>query len=89
MILIILKQLNKLEYKLKHKINNNMANSKHRKDHKKKVASFKKKAQDDKNRSFKQQKNLIMQLIEQEKKRGLFDQDKPLTDGPVIDGPSI
>lgn len=66
-----------------------MGNSKHRKDHKKKVESFKKRAKDEKNRAFKFQKNLIMQLIEQEKKKGLFDQAKPLTDGPIIDGPII
>jgi hypothetical protein len=60
-----------------------------KRDHKKKVASFKKRLQEDKNRSVKFQRNLIMQLIEQEKKKGLFDQAKPLTDGPVIDGPII
>ncbi len=66
-----------------------MGNSKHRKNHKKKVASFKKRAQDEKNKVVKFQRNLIMQLIEQEKQKGLFDQAKPLTDGPVIDGPII
>jgi len=65
-----------------------MGNTKHRKNHKQKVASFKKKTKEDKNRSFKMQKNLIMQLIEQEKKKGLFDQAKPLND-PTLDGPII
>lgn len=70
-----------------------MGNSKHRKNHKKKLASFKKRSSDEKNRTAKFQKEFLMKLIEQEKMKGLYDQAKPLdgpvVDGPVIDGPSI
>lgn len=65
-----------------------MGNSKHRKNHKKKVAAFKKRSDEDKKRTAKLQHQLIMKLIEQEKNKGLFSQNSPI-DGPIIDGPNI
>ena len=66
-----------------------MGNTKHRKNHKQKLASRKQKATESKNTMVKAQRNMIMQFIEQEKQKGLFDNTTPLTDGPIIEGPSI
>jgi hypothetical protein len=75
---------------------NNMPKSKHRKNHKKKLAARKDKLAQNKKRYEKMQREFISQLIEQEKQKGMFENmpeipnvDGPSTDGPVVEGPSI
>ena len=70
-------------------------NSKHRKDHKKKLAARKNRLAQEKAQAQKYQKEFIMNLIKQEQEKGLFDNtsninsiDGPI-DGPVIEGPTI
>lgn len=71
-----------------------MPKSKNRKDHKKKSIARSIRMSQDKKRVEKQQREMIMKLIEQEKKNGLFEnlpQINP-TEGPQIDltsGPVI
>ena len=71
-------------------------NSKHRKDHKKKLAARKNRLAQEKAQAQKYQKEFIMNLIKQEQEKGLFDNtsninsiDGPIIDGPVIEGPTI
>lgn len=66
-----------------------MAKSKTRKDHKKKVAARNAKIKEQSNKYYSAQKAALMKLIEEEKKKGMF--DTPISiDGPqVFDGPSI
>jgi hypothetical protein len=81
-----------------------MPKSKHRKDHKKKVAARRQRILDGRRRMEKQQREFLMQLIEMEKQRGLFngtmsgpiidtDLQIPNTfdniDKPILEGPSI
>ena len=71
-------------------------NSKHRKDHKKKLAARKNRLAQEKAQAQKYQKEFIMNLIKQEQEKGLFDNtsninsiDGPIIDGPVNEGPTI
>jgi len=73
-----------------------MATTKHRKDHKKKLAARNTRLANEKSKSQKFQKEFIMNLIKDEQEKGLFDNttpinniDGPIIDGPIIDGPSI
>jgi hypothetical protein len=73
-----------------------MSKSKNRKDHKKKVAARNERLKNEKRRIEKAQRDFIMNIIKQEKEKGLFDnnQDIPNSnlDGPVIEtseGPII
>lgn len=65
-------------------------NSRHRKNHKEKVAARKKRLVEEKARMNKLQREFIMNLIKQEQEKGLFENSKPVdTNGPIIDGPII
>jgi hypothetical protein len=67
-----------------------MPTAKHRKNHKKKAQSFKTKQQDNKRRSEKFQRELVMKLIEQEKQKGLFDNTPSVNSiTSTVDGPQI
>lgn len=70
-------------------------NTKHRKDHKKKLQARKNRLQQDKAKMQKMQREFIMNLIKQEQAKGMFDNnpninpiDVPQVD-PTIEGPSI
>ena len=64
--------------------------SKHRKNHKQKVAARNTRLTHEKRRTEKMQREFIMNLIKQEQEKGLFENTVPLlNDGPVIDGPVI
>lgn len=64
--------------------------SKHRKNHKQKVAARNTRLAHEKRRTEKMQREFIMNLIKQEQEKGLFENTVPLlNDGPVIDGPVI
>ena len=74
------------------------SNTKHRKDHKKKLAARKNKLAQEKAQAQKYQKEFIMNLIKQEQEKGMFENnptiagsviDGSIIDGPVIEGPSI
>lgn len=69
------------------------SNTKHRKDHKKKLAARKNKLAQEKSQAQKYQKEFIMNLIKQEQEKGMFENnptiDVPIIDGTIIDGPSI
>lgn len=75
-----------------------MPKSRNRKDHKKKVASRNKRVAEMKRKNEKMQREMIMNLIEQEKQKGLYDNLPPINEanpaamnGPQIDisGPQI
>lgn len=78
-----------------------MPKSKHRKNHKQKVAARRKRLADDKKRVEKAQREFIMELIKREQENGAFDNtpsitpngplvgDNSMVDGPLIEGPSI
>jgi hypothetical protein len=68
-----------------------MGNTKHRKNHKKKLQARKNKLVQDKNRIQKLQKEFIMNLIEKEKAKGMYENNPSISqssDG-VIEGPTI
>jgi hypothetical protein len=72
------------------------SNTKHRKNHKQKLAARNARLAQEKAQAQKFQKEFIMNLIKQEQEKGLFDNtpninsiDAPSIDGPVIEGPSI
>jgi len=72
------------------------SNTKHRKNHKQKLAARNNRLAQEKSQAQKFQKEFIMNLIKQEQEKGLFDNtssinsiDGPVIDGPVIDGPTI
>jgi len=62
-------------------------NSRHRKDHKKKLQARKNRLEQDKNRMKKMQRDFIMNLIKQEQAKGMFDNNPSIN--PVIDAPQI
>lgn len=78
-------------------------NTKHRKNHKQKLAARKNRLANEKVRAQKAQRDFIMNLIKQEQERGAFDNttqidgplidaatlDAPFTDGSVIEGPTL
>jgi uncharacterized protein YjgD (DUF1641 family) len=70
-----------------------MSKNKHRKDHKKKLEARKQRLLQDKNRKEKFQREMIMNLIDKEKQKGLFDNLPSINpiSGPQIDlnGPTI
>lgn len=78
-----------------------MPKSKHRKNHKQKVAARRKRVADNKRRIEKAQREFIMEMIKKEQERGAFDNtpsitptgplvgDNSMVDGPMIEGPSI
>jgi hypothetical protein len=73
------------------------SNTKHRKNHKQKLAARNNRLASEKSQAQKFQKEFIMNLIKQEQEKGLFENtptintsiDGPSIDGPVIEGPSI
>ena len=72
------------------------SNTKHRKNHKQKLAARNNRFAQEKSQAQKFQKEFIMNLIKQEQEKGLFDNtsninsiDGPIIDGPVIEGPTI
>ena len=64
------------------------SNTKHRKDHKKKLAARKDRLAQEKSKAQKFQKEFIMNLIKEEQEKGLFD-NNPTINSPIIDGPMI
>ena len=66
-----------------------MPKSRNRKDHKKKVASRNKRVSDMKRKAEKAQREMIMNLIEQEKQKGLYDNLPPVNPTAPLDGPKI
>lgn len=73
-----------------------MATTKHRKNHKKKLAARNSRLANEKSNAQKIQKEFIMNLIKEEQAKGLFENtapinsiDGPAIGGPVIEGPSI
>jgi uncharacterized protein YjgD (DUF1641 family) len=68
-------------------------NSRHRKDHKKKLAARKNRLAQEKVQAQKYQKEFIMNLIKQEQEKGLFDNTPNINSidgsGPIIEGPAI
>jgi hypothetical protein len=72
------------------------SNTKHRKNHKQKLAARNARLAQEKAQAQKFQKEFIMNLIKQEQEKGLFDNTQninslegPSIDGPVIEGPAI
>ena len=73
------------------------SNTKHRKNHKQKLAARNNRLAQEKSQAQKFQKEFIMNLIKQEQEKGMFDNtpsintsiEGPSIDGPVIEGPSI
>ncbi len=74
------------------------SNTKHRKNHKQKLAARNNRLANDKVRAQKAQREFIMNLIKQEQERGAFENtvavdgqiiDAPVTDERVIEGPSL
>ena len=72
--------------------------SKHRKNHKQKLAARKNRLANEKSHAQKVQKEFIMNLIKQEHEKGMFENtpnisgpiiDGPLINGPIIDGPQV
>jgi hypothetical protein len=70
-----------------------MPKSRNRKDHKKKTSQRKSKIEQEKVKLKNAQRDFFMKLIEEEKKKGLFDSNPiiegPTMDGPILDGPEI
>ena len=71
-------------------------NSKHRKDHKKKLEARKNRLAQEKAQAQKYQKEFIMNLIKQEQEKGLFENTPNANaiaiggqNGPIIEGPAI
>jgi hypothetical protein len=66
-------------------------NSRHRKDHKKKLAARKNRLEQEKAQAQKYQKEFIMNLIKDEQEKGLFDNTPNVNsiEGPIIEGPVI
>jgi len=59
-----------------------MPKSRNRKNHKKKVAARRQRILDGRRRMEKQQREFLMQLIETEKQRGLFNDNGPCQEQP-------
>ena len=71
-----------------------MASTKHRKNHKQKLAARNNRLANEKSNAQKFQKEFIMNLIKDEQAKGLFDNTTSIApigniDGSIIDGPSI
>jgi hypothetical protein len=67
--------------------------SKHRKNHKQKLAARKNRLAQEKAQAQKYQKEFIMNLIKQEQEKGLFENTPSINsvdgNGPIIEGPAI
>lgn len=63
-----------------------MPKSKHRKNHKQKVAARNERIAQEKRKRENFQREFIMNLIKQEQEKGLFENNLTL-DGPIMDGP--
>ena len=67
--------------------------SKHRKNHKQKLAARKNRLANEKMATQRKQREFILDLIKKEQERGMFENnpsiDGPVLGGPIIDGPSI
>jgi len=65
--------------------------SKHRKNHKQKVAARNLRISHEKRKTEKMQREFIMNLIKQEQEKGLFDNTTPFAQdgGLIIDGPMV
>ena len=67
-----------------------MAKSKTRKDHRKKVEARNVKIKKENEKYQKFQRDMLMKMIEEEKKKGMFDNMPQIPSiGPTLDGPSI
>lgn len=72
-----------------------MGNTKHRKDHKKKVLARKNRIKQEQNRMDKMKREFITNLIKREQEKGMFNENPtiqpvgPTTDSQMIEGPSI
>jgi hypothetical protein len=73
-----------------------MPKTKHRKDHKKKVAARNEKLKQEKSRFQKIQREMLMNMIEQERQKGLFDNTPEIPSIPSViptdtnlDGPNF
>lgn len=70
-----------------------MPKSRNRKEHKKKVSKRNNKINEEKTKLKNAQRDFFMKLIEEEKKKGLFDSNPliegPTMDDPILDGPEI
>lgn len=73
-----------------------MPKTKHRKDHKKKVAARNERLKQEKSRYQKMQREMIMNMIEQERQKGLFDNTPQIPSIPSVipndtnlDGPNF
>lgn len=64
------------------------SNTKHRKNHKQKLAARKNRLANEKVRAQKAQRDFIMNLIKQEQERGAFDNTANI-DGPVVDAAAV
>jgi hypothetical protein len=64
-----------------------MPKSKNRKDHKKKVASRRTRIEQEKNKFQKLQKEMLMKLIEQEKQKGMFENNPIIPTLPNLESP--
>lgn len=64
-----------------------MPKSKNRKDHKKKVASRRTRIEQEKNKFQKLQKEMLMKLIEQEKQKGMFENNPIIPNFPTLETP--
>ncbi len=69
------------------------SNTKHRKNHKQKLAARKSRIEQEKAKARKYQREFIMNLIKQEQEKGMFENtpsfDGPILDGPILDGPIL
>lgn len=71
-----------------------MPKSRHRKNHKQKAAARKQQLQENKSRMEKMQRKFLMDLIQREKDKGLFNNTTPIesnnpmlpTEGPIVGG---
>ena len=63
------------------------SNTKHRKNHKQKLAARNNRLANDKVRAQKAQRDFLMNLIKQEQEKGMFENTQNF-DGPIIDGPT-
>jgi len=66
-----------------------MPKSKQRKDHKKKVANRNSRINQEKEKIQKSQREFLMNLIEKEKEKGLFDNTPSIPSLPTLEGPTI
>lgn len=70
-----------------------MPKSRNRKEHKKKISRRNSKIKQEKVKLQNAQRDFLMKLIEEERKKGLFDSnpilEDPTLNGPILDGPEM